>query len=217
MINAAVVLSGCGFMDGSEINEAVLTLLSLSLGNVNYQCFAPNIEQYHVTNHLTGEQTQESRNVLIESARIARGDINDIATANAVEFDALFFPGGFGAACNLSDFIAAGENLHINTDVLHFAKQFIASKKPIGLICIAPILATKFCSNAKITIGNDPTLAQAITNTGSQHEISDALDIVIDKKNLLVSTPAFMLSSNLTVVFTGIKACVDKVIQLARQ
>lgn len=213
----AVVLSGCGFKDGAEINESVFTLLSLSLEGVDYQCFAPDILQTQVIDHLSGKVMPESRNILIEAARIARGKIKPLSEADANDYAGVIFPGGFGAATNLCDFASNGANMQVNAEVIQFAKQFIATKKPLGLLCIAPVLAPKICDNAIVTVGNDENVVAAINIMGGQHEECEVTEYVHDKANNIVSTPAFMLSENLTEVFTGIKACVDKVIQLARK
>lgn len=139
----AVILSGCGVQDGAEIHESVLTLLRLDQRGVEVQCFAPNIAQHHVINHLTGEEMPESRNVLVESARIARGAIKDIREADADEFDALIIPGGFGAAKNLSNFAVEGANCSVQTELLALAEAFAESGKPVGLICVSPALLPK--------------------------------------------------------------------------
>ena len=164
----AVVLSGCGVYDGAEINEAVLTLLCLEQQGASYECFAPNIAQMHVINHLTGEPVEgETRNVLVEAARIARGNIRDITQARVAEFDALLVPGGFGAAKNLSNFAVAGAAMDVQPDFLALARAFHDSGKPIGLICIAPVMSAAICGEgARCTIGNDADTAAAITATG---------------------------------------------------
>lgn len=217
MLKVAVVLSGCGFQDGSEVNESVFTLLSLSLENIEYQCFAPDIQQHHVTNHLTGEISDQTRNVLQESARIARGDIKELSSAKVEDFDALIFPGGFGAATNLSDYADKGSDMTVLPVVTDLIQQFHVAGKPIGFICIAPMLAAKCFKQAKITIGNDSTIAEQITAMDNEHVVCNSTEIVVDKKNNIVSTPAFMTSSNLTEVFAGIKNCVERVILLARK
>lgn len=153
MTKVAVVLAGCGVYDGAEINEAVLSLLSLEQQGASYQLFAPNIEQMHVINHLTGEPAEgESRNVLVEAARIARGNIQDLAAARAEDFDALLVPGGFGAAKNLSNFAVAGAAMEVQSDFLRLARAFHESAKPIGLICIAPVMAAAICGEGAMRI-----------------------------------------------------------------
>ena len=159
MTKVAVVLSGCGVYDGSEIYESVLTLLQLDKLGVEVQAFAPNVAQAHVINHLNGEPTETSRNVLEEAARIVRGNIKPLNEANAADFDALIVPGGFGAAKNLSSFAFDGAQMTVNPDFLTFAKAMHAANKPIGLICIAPAMAAAICGDGvKCTIGCDLSL-----------------------------------------------------------
>ncbi len=136
----AVILSGCGFKDGAEIREAVLTLLALDSLEAEVKVLAPNIDQHHTTDHLTGEQSEGSRNVLVESSRIARGEIDDLESANASDFDGVILPGGFGAATNLSTFAFDGQNGKVTSSVSKFLKEMFSTKKPIGAICIAPAL-----------------------------------------------------------------------------
>ncbi|MCL4160058.1 UNVERIFIED_CONTAM: hypothetical protein GTU68_031116, partial [Idotea baltica] len=155
--NVAVVLSGCGVFDGAEIYESVLTLLRLHQLGAKVHCFAPDIAQMHVVNHLTGEVAEgESRNALVEAARIVRGEIKALSEANSADFDALIVPGGFGAAKNLCDFAAQGSNMKVQQDFLALAKSFAAERKPVGLICIAPVMAAAiYGEGVECTIGND--------------------------------------------------------------
>jgi len=208
-MKVAVVLSGCGVFDGSEIHESVITLLALSCAGVSYQCMAPNINQAHVVNHLTGQVAEgETRNVLVESARIARGDIIDIATANSHDYAAVFFPGGFGAAKNLSDFAFKGSASQIQPDVLRFAKAMAAANKPACYICIAPTLIPRIYANAQLTIGNDQSTAQAIEDMGGEHIDCPVQEFVVDKNHKLVTTPAYMLAQNIAEAAAGIEAAV---------
>src|SRR5476649_1442319 len=178
----AVILSGCGVYDGAEVHESVITLLRLDQRGAEVQCFAPNIAQLHVINHLTGEEMPESRNVLVESARIARGDVKDIREANAEDFDALIVPGGFGAAKNLSNFAVEGPGCSVNPQVLALAEAFAEAGKPVGLICISPALAAKiYGPGVTCTIGNDADTAAAITRMGGTHEECEVDDIVEEK------------------------------------
>jgi enhancing lycopene biosynthesis protein 2 len=209
-MKVAVVLSGCGVFDGSEIHESVITMLALSCAGVSYQCMAPNVNQAHVVNHLTGQVTSgENRNVLIESARIARGEIIDIATADSHDYAAVFFPGGFGAAKNLSDFAFKGSGCQIQPDVLRFAKAMVAANKPACYICIAPTMIPHiYGANAKLTIGNDQSTAQAIEEMGGEHIDCPVQEIVADSSRKLVSTPAYMLAQNIAEAAAGIEAAV---------
>ncbi len=213
----AVILSGCGVYDGSEIHEAVITLLRLDQRGAKVQCFAPNIAQLHVVDHLTGEVSGETRNVLSESARIARGDVKDVRQLHAADFDALIIPGGFGAAKNLSDFAIAGAACCVQHDVLHAAREFVAAGKPIGLMCIAPALAAQiFGGQVTCTIGNDPDTAAALTQMGASHEDCAVGDIVEDSARKLVSTPAYMLAQSISEAAAGIYKLVDRIIELTQ-
>lgn len=166
----AVILSGCGVYDGAEVQESVLTLLRLDQRGARVQCFAPNIAQLHVINHLTGEQMPESRNVLVESARIARGQVRDLREADVREFDGLIVPGGFGAAKNLSNFAVEGTGCSVQAEVLALAEAFAEAGKPVGLICIAPALAAKiYGPGVTCTIGNDADTAKALGRMGANH------------------------------------------------
>jgi len=214
----AVILSGCGVQDGAEIHESVLTLLRLDQRGVEVQCFAPNIAQYHVINHLTGEEMPESRNVLIESARIARGAIKDIREANAEDFDALIIPGGFGAAKNLSNFAVEGANCSVQPELLALAEAFAESGKPVGLICVSPALAAKiYGPGVTCTIGNDPETAKAIGKMGGTHKACEVDEIVEDTARKLISTPAYMIAQSISEAAAGINKLVDRVIELTQE
>jgi len=217
MTKVAVVLAGCGVYDGAEINEAVLTLLSLEQQGASYQCFAPDIAQMHVINHLTGEPAEgESRNVLVEAARIARGNIQDLAGARAEEFDALLVPGGFGAAKNLSNFAVAGAGMEVQSDFLRLARAFHESAKPIGLICIAPVMAAAICGEGtRCTVGNDADTAAAIDAMGGRHLECPVSEARVDVERKLVTTPAYMLAGSVSEAYSGISECVKEVLALA--
>ncbi|AOE48866.1 isoprenoid biosynthesis glyoxalase ElbB [Kangiella sediminilitoris] len=212
----AVVLSGCGVFDGAEIYESVLTLQALERNNIEYQCFAPNIEQMHVINHLTGEVAEgESRNVLVEAARIARGEIKDLAEAKADEFDAVILPGGFGAAKNLSDFAVKGSDCAVNPELVRFIQGFADAKKPVGFVCIAPaMLPLIFGKGTKLTIGNDEETAKAIEAMGGVHVACQVDDIVVDEDKQLVTTPAYMLAGSISEAAKGINKLVDKMVSM---
>ena len=214
----AVILSGCGVYDGAEIHESVITLLRLDQRGAQVQCFAPDIAQLHVINHLTGEEMPESRNVLVESARIARGDVKDIREANAEDFDALIVPGGFGAAKNLSNFASTGAGCSLNPQVLALAEAFVEAGKPLGLICISPALAAKiYGPGVTCTIGNDTDTAAALDKMGAHHQECTVEDIVEDTVRKLVSTPAYMLGKNISEVASGINKLVDRVLELTHE
>lgn len=214
----AVILSGCGVYDGAEIHESVITLLRLDQRGAQVQCFAPNIAQMHVIDHLTGQEMPESRNVLVESARIARGDVKDIREARVEDFDALIVPGGFGAAKNLSDFAVKGADCTVNPDVLGLAEAFAAACKPVGLICISPALAAKIYGPGVVcTIGNDADTAEAVVKMGGTHEECDVHDIVEDLQRKLVTTPAYMSAKTISEAAGGINKLVDRVLELTHE
>jgi len=216
MKKVAVILSGCGVYDGSEIHESVLTLLAIEQNGASYRCFAPNINQHHVINHLTGQVSEaETRNVLVESARIARGDIEDIDSLNVDEFDALIVPGGFGAAKNLCDFAINGEHCQINDDVLNACRQFAKTKKPAGYMCIAPtLIGFIYGKNAQGTIGKDPGVAAQVESLGLVHVNCEVGDTVVDSEHKIVSTPAYMLATSLLEAASGINKLVKQTIDL---
>ena len=214
----AVILSGCGVYDGAEIHESVITLLRLDQRGAHAQCFAPNVAQMHVINHLTGEQMPESRNVLVESARIARGEVKDIREANVEDFDALIVPGGFGAAKNLSDFAVKGAECTVQPDVLALAEAFAEASKPVGLMCISPAMAAKIYGPGVIcTIGNDADTATVVNKMGATHQECEVSDIVEDKARKLVSTPAYMLAQSISEAASGINKMVDRVLELTHE
>ena len=214
----AVILSGCGVFDGAEIHESVMTLLRLDQRGAQVQCFAPNIPQMHVLNHLTGEAMPETRNVLVESARIARGQVKDLREANVEDFDALIVPGGFGAAKNLSSFATEGAACTVQADVLALAEAFAEAGKPVGLICISPALAAKiYGPGVTCTIGNDADTATAMNKMGATHEDCAVTEIIEDKARKLVTTPAYMLAQNISEAASGINKLVDRVLELTHE
>lgn len=216
MKKVAVILSGCGVFDGAEIHESVLTLLAIERAGASYQCFAPNIDQLHVINHLTGEEMSETRNVLVESARIARGEIRDLATLNVDEFDALAVPGGFGAAKNLSDFALKGPQSSINETVKNACLAFKQHSKPAAYMCIAPALIPHVYPAGTIaTIGTDEDTAAAVTALGANHHNCDVGDFVFDGEQLVLSTPAYMLAGSISEAASGIEKTITKLIEIA--
>ena len=216
--NVAVILSGCGVYDGAEIHESVITLLRLDQRGAKVQCFAPDIAQLHVINHLTGEPMPETRNVLVESARIARGEIKDIREARVEDFDALIIPGGFGAAKNLSSFATEGAACSVQADVLNLAEAFAEAGKAIGLMCISPAIAAKIYGPGVIcTIGTDADTAAAVSKMGGTHQECEVSEIVEDKARKLVSTPAYMLAQSISEAASGINKMVDRVLELTQK
>lgn len=215
MKKVGVVLSGCGVYDGAEISESVLTLLALARGGAQAVCFAPDKTQADVINHLTGEPMADSRNVLIEAARIARGDIHPLNAAKAEELDALIVPGGFGAAKNLSDFASQGSECRVDADLKALAQQMQQQGKPLGFICIAPALLPKiFDFPLRLTIGTDIDTAEVIEDMGGEHIPCPVDDIVVDEDNKIVTTPAYMLAQNIAEAAAGIDKLVARVLVL---
>lgn len=212
----AVVLSGCGVYDGAEVYESVLTLLHLSQAGAEVQCFAPDIPQLHVVNHLNGEvMAGETRNVLVEAARVVRGQIKPVTEACVEDFDALIVPGGFGAAKNLCDFAVNGAAMTVQKDFLAFARAMHAANKPIGLICIAPTMAAAICgAGTKTTIGHDADTAAAVNATGAQHCPCEVQDTCVDREKKLVTTPAYMLAHSIAEANAGIGKLVAEVLAL---
>ena len=214
MPKIAVVLSGCGVNDGAEIHEAVITLLALDRAGVEIVCTAPDVAQAHVINHVTGEPTGETRNVLVESARIARGKIKNLAQLGAGDVDAAIFPGGFGAAKNLTAWAFQGDAGEVKPEVARFIRDLRAAGKPMGFMCIAPVIAAKVIPGATLTIGNDRETAASIEKMGGKHQACSVSDIVIDRERKLVSTPAYMLATGPAQAATGIERLCKAVLEL---
>ena len=219
MTKVAVVLAGCGVFDGSEIHEAVSTLIHLSRLGAEAHCFAPDLDQPSVVNHLTGKPTGERRNILVESARIARGKIAPLPACRAADFDAVFFPGGFGAAKNLCDFADKGSACTINKEVDRVLKEFHAAGKPIGMCCIAPVIAAKAFGRSggvMVTLGDESDASRAAEAMGATHRAAGVTEAVIDKANHLVTTPAYMHGqAPIHQIFTGIGQMVEQTLSMA--
>ena len=215
MKKIAVVLAGNGVYDGAEIQEATLTLLAISRNGAQYQCFAPDMEQAHVVNHLTGEEMPEKRNVLVESARIARGNIKPLSEYNVKDFDAIVFPGGFGAAKNLCTFAFDGVDCKVNPDVEKAVRSTVAAEKPVGALCISPVLITKVLKDVKVTIGQDEGTLQAIEKMGGTHEKTNHGQIVVDEKYKVITTPCYMLDATIDQIADGAEKVVKKILEMA--
>lgn len=216
MKKIAVILAGCGVYDGAEINEAVLTLLHIAKAGASYQCFAPDIDQLHTINHLNGEEMQPNRNVLVEAARIARGDIKALTELTANDFDGLIIPGGFGAAKNLCDFAIKGSDAQVNPQMLRACQAFANANKPAGYMCIAPaMIPLIYNTGVKATIGNDANTAHAMQKLGAHHVDCAVNDIVIDEQHKLVSTPAYMLAQSILEADAGIEKLVSAVLRMS--
>ena len=202
MRKVAVILAGCGPKDGSEIQETLTLLLALDQHNIEYHCFAPNENQYHVINHVTGEVMDESRNVMVEAARIVRGDIAPIEMFKAEDFDALLFPGGFGAAKNLFTYAIDGADFTVNKYVEQAIKDMHAQNKPIGGMCIAPIMIAKVLGNVNVTVGCDSyPQADDVRAFGCTHTETQNGGVAIDKENKIFTTPCYMLNATLKDIY----------------
>lgn len=199
----AVILCGCGHRDGSEIHEATLTLWAIHKNGADYQCFAPNIQQHHVLNHLNGEEMPEQRNVLIEAARIARGKVKDLAQFDANAFDGLVIPGGLGAAKNLCTYAFDGPDCTVNPDVAQAIQTMHQAGKPIGALCIAPVIVAKVLGKVTVTAGQDEATAVNISTMGGTHAKTQQGEIAIDQANKIVTTPCYMLDSRVDQIGEG--------------
>ncbi len=214
MKKVAVILAGCGYIDGSEIRESVLTLLELDRSNAQTEIFAPNLNQHSVVDHVSGKEVSETRNMLAEAARIARGQIKPIDQLNPSHFDALIIPGGSGVAKNLSTIPSEGSKGKVASFLVPIIEAFTAAHKPIGSICIAPALVAVVLKNKipTLTLGNESDLLEKI---GVDSRKCDGDKIIVDEKNLLVSTPAYMHDDRLSVINEGISQLVKKVLEMA--
>ena len=219
-MKVGVLLSGSGVNDGSEIHESVLTMLFLDRLGAETVLMAPNIDQMHVINHYTGQEMDEFRNVLVESARIARGNIKDMAEIRGDDLNAIIIPGGLGATKNLSDFAMSGSECSVNPDVYRIVVEMILAKKPIGAICIAPAIMAKILSeqslSGKLTIGDDKTTLEHIVAMGSEHQNCSSEEIAIDNENKIVTTPAYMNAKSISEAANGIERLVGEVVSMVK-
>lgn len=210
----AVILSGCGHQDGAEIHEATLTLWAIHKNGCDYQCFAPNIDQFHVLDHITGHEMQEKRNVLRESARIARGKISDLTTFTADDYDALIIPGGLGAAKNLSSYFREGTRCTVEPSVAKAVTDTYKAGKPIGALCIAPVILAQLIPGVTLTLGQDPNSAENVALMGATHQKTTHGEVVVDRKNKIVTTPCYMLDARVDQIGQGADKLVREIIQL---
>ncbi|MBL8858931.1 MAG: isoprenoid biosynthesis glyoxalase ElbB [Planctomycetes bacterium] len=220
MVKVAVVLSGCGYLDGSEIHESVLTLLALDRAGAVVTCLAPDVAQSSVIDHVNKEPANEKRNVLVESARIARGKIADVARAKAADFDAVVLPGGYGAAKNLCNFAVKGAAAEVEPAVARFLREAFHAKKPIGAWCIAPATVAAALrdekAGLKLTIGSDPATASALQAMGAKHVTCPVDEARTDDVHRIVSTPAYMCDARIAEVAAGIDIAVAALLKMAR-
>ncbi len=204
----AVILSGCGVYDGAEIHESVLTLLAIAQNGAEYSIFAPDINQHHVINHYTGQPTDEQRNVLVESARIARGKIEPLDNIDLRDFDALIFPGGFGVAKNLCNYAFEGAHCIVEPKVTKLLREAVSLRKPIGALCISPVLLAKVLGDVTITVGPDEGDAANVSKMGAKHMVTKHGDVIVDQKHRLYSTPCYQLESTIVQIAEGADAIV---------
>jgi enhancing lycopene biosynthesis protein 2 len=210
----AVILSGCGVYDGSEIHEAVMALLAVTRSGNSYQAFAPDIRQFHVVDHRTGEATDEVRNVLAESARIARGQIKPLSEFNAAGYDGLILPGGYGAAKNLSTYAFDGAGMQVDAQVASTIKSMHALKKPVGAMCIAPVILAKVFGNVQLTIGQDAGTINNLQAMGATHQTTGNGEVAVDETNKLVTTPCYMLDASIADIASGAENMVKAMLSL---
>ena len=227
-MNIAILLSGSGVFDGSEIQETVFSMLAIAKHGANYQCIAPDVAQHHVINHLTGEEMQETRNVLTESARIARGEVKSLTNLNLDEFDALVIPGGFGTAKNHTKWAFNGPNEDMNQEVKALIQHFVSAKKPIAALCMAPTTVAKALEQhqapVNLTVGNDhdspydiTAISSGITQTGNQVQNTSINEICIDQKHHIISAPCYMLNASITEINTNIETAIDALFELIKK
>jgi enhancing lycopene biosynthesis protein 2 len=214
MKKIAVILSGCGVFDGAEIHEATLSLLAIAKNGITYEIFAPDIDQHHVINHLTGEEMNETRNVLVESARIARGKIQALSDFSENNFNGLLFPGGFGAAKNLSNWAFKGSESEVIPQLSNIITEMIEAGKPIGALCISPVLLARVAQGARLTIGEDQGTIEALESAGVNHIKTTNGEVVIDVKYKFVTTPCYMLDANIVQIFEDADNVVRAMIEL---
>jgi enhancing lycopene biosynthesis protein 2 len=214
MKKIAVILSGCGVSDGSEIHEAILALLAIRKAGCDYSVFAPDKEQTEVVNHYTGDNVNEKRNILVESARIARRKASPLTELNPEKFAAIVLPGGFGAAKNLSDFAYEGENYSIIPELEKVLLKANELKKPIGAMCISPVLLAKVFKGCKITLGAVGDASEAVEKNGAKHIVTTHGETVVDEKYKLVTTPCYMLDATIEQVAEGVDNLVKELLKL---
>ncbi len=211
----SVVLSGCGFLDGAEIHESVVALLALSKAGAEYTVAAPDKVQHHVVNHHTGEEMAgEQRNVRVEAARIARGPVLSLPEVDVNDYDALFLPGGFGAAKNLCSFAFEGRGASIDPEIQSLIQRFHQAGKPIGAVCISPALVALALGKGRLTIGTDEDTAAELEALGASHQSAQVEVAVVDHENRIVTAPAYMADAQVHEVAAGIEAAITELLAM---
>lgn len=209
----AIIISGCGNLDGAEIHETLMTMLAIDKKGFQYEMFAPDIEMYHVINHLTKKEMPEKRNVLVEAARIARGNIKDTTAFSIKNFDAVLFPGGYGVAKNLFTYAFDGINAKVYPDIERIIKETHAAGKPIGALCISPVLIAKVLGDVTVTIGQDKSTADDIVEMGASHINATQTDVVSDRKNKIFTVPCYMLEATVADIAVGADNLIETMLQ----
>ncbi len=204
MKKIAVILAGCGNRDGSETHETLSVLLAIDKRGMEYQCFAPEME-FNVFNHIKGEATGEKRDLVTEASRLCRGNIKPLSEYCAEDFDALVLPGGMGAAQNWSSYAFCGESMEVNSQIEKAVKDTFSAQKPIGALCIAPMILAKVLGdkNPTITLGSDCQAAKDAIALGCNHQVCNATEVSVDEKNKLITTPAYMVATRISQIFEG--------------
>jgi len=210
----AIILAGNGVYDGAEIHESTLTMYSIAKNGATYQIFAPDKQQHHVVNHITGEEMNETRNVMVEAARIARGNIKPLTEYNAKDFDALIMPGGFGVAKNLCTFAFDGINCTVDPQVEQAIKATVELNKPVGALCISPVVIAKVLGNVELTIGQDADTAKAVEQFGATHKQTGHGEVVVDTVNKVVTTPCYMLDASIAHIGEGAENVVKAMLEM---
>jgi len=226
MKKIAVLLHGNGVYDGTEIHEAVLSLLAIAENGGEAVCFAPNINQYHVIDHTTGEEMNETRNILVESARIARGNIIDIKDLKVSDVDGLVMPGGFGTAKNLTKWAFDGPEGEIDKDVKRVITEFVSAKKPIVGLCMSPTTIAKALEDKEysvnLTVGTTKekspyeieAISEGMNSLGHKAEMKSISEISFDEKSNIITAPCYMMEASIVDVRNNIKQAVDKLFSL---
>ena len=214
MKNFAIVLSGCGVYDGAEIQESVTAMLAVCRKGHSYQVFAPDIPQYHVVNHLTGDEMPEKRNVMVEAARIARGNVKDLVAFDPAQYDVLLFVGGFGAAKNMSDFAIVGENYSVLDQVAAAIDSMHRAGKPVGAMCVSPVLLAAVIKGVELTLGAPCGASEAAEKHGATHKVTTHGEVTVDTKNKVATTPCYMLDATIAQVAEGAENIVDELLKL---
>ncbi len=210
----AVIISGCGVFDGAEIHETTLTMYAIAKQGAEYEVFAPDMDQLHVINHLTGKEMKETRNVLVEAARIARGNIQDLAHFKLSDFDGVIFPGGFGVAKNLSDWVSKGPEANVIPAVEAAIRDAVEAGKPIAALCISPVLFAKVLGDVELTVGNDPASIAAVEAAGAKHIVTSHGEIIVDKKYKAITSPCYMLDASINQIGEATDRVVKEMLKL---